>query len=246
MSQTRLGKGDASDALMVRETSRGLSPSLTHATLRAAIPRVGALECGVTSLLAACMALSTGVACAQQAAAPWLPGQPKVPLGAPAPAPAYRPIAWSALSPPGWDAMKGFAAADLKKLDDADPAATELLKKLRQHWDNAPVNLQLVGQPIRLSGYVVPLEQNAEGLTEFLLVPYYGACIHSPPPPANQVVQVLPRSVAKGIKSMDTVSVSGVLRYARNDSYMGTSSWRLEAVSVEPYVETRPGVVAPR
>ena len=148
--------------------------------------------------------------------------------------------------PPGWDGMKGFSTADLQKMDDADPAAVDMLKKLRQSWDNAPVNLQMVGQPVRLSGYVVPLEQNAEGLTEFLLVPYYGACIHSPPPPANQIVQVLPRSVAKGVKSMDTVSVSGVLKYARNDSYMGVSNWRVEAVAVEPYVETRPGIVPVR
>ena len=139
--------------------------------------------------------------------------------------------------------MQDTAGVDLRKFDDADPAAAELLKKLRQAWDNAPVNMQMVGQAVTLSGYVVPLEQNPDGLTEFLLVPYYGACIHSPPPPANQIVHVLPRKAAKGVKSMDTVSISGVLRYVRNDTYMGTSSWRLEAVAVAPFVDSSPGVL---
>lgn len=43
---------------------------------------------------------------------------------------------------------------------------------------------------IRLPGYVVPLTLDGEGVTEGLLVPYVGACIHVPPPPANQIVFV--------------------------------------------------------
>jgi hypothetical protein len=49
----------------------------------------------------------------------------------------------------------------------------------------------LDGQNIRLPGYIVPLEVSEEGrTTEFLLVPYFGACIHVPPPPSNQIVHV--------------------------------------------------------
>jgi hypothetical protein len=49
----------------------------------------------------------------------------------------------------------------------------------------------LNGQHIRLPGYIVPLEVSEEGrTTEFLLVPYFGACIHVPPPPSNQIVHV--------------------------------------------------------
>ena len=52
-------------------------------------------------------------------------------------------------------------------------------------------------RPVRLPGYVVPPLANAQdGLTEFLFVPYYGACIHVPPPPPNQIVHVvLPRPI---------------------------------------------------
>ena len=47
----------------------------------------------------------------------------------------------------------------------------------------------LLQRPVRLPGYVVPLANAQDGrLTEFLFVPYYGACIHVPPPPPNQIV----------------------------------------------------------
>lgn len=50
---------------------------------------------------------------------------------------------------------------------------------------------ELDGQYVKLPGYIVPLESDAGGLLdEFLLVPYYGACIHVPPPPPNQIVYV--------------------------------------------------------
>jgi len=52
------------------------------------------------------------------------------------------------------------------------------------------VNEDLNGQQVRLAGYVVPLEMGGQKITEFLLVPYVGACIHEPVPPANQIVRV--------------------------------------------------------
>lgn len=47
----------------------------------------------------------------------------------------------------------------------------------------------LDGEDVRIAGFVVPVETSAEGkLVEFFLVPYFGACIHVPPPPANQII----------------------------------------------------------
>ena len=51
-------------------------------------------------------------------------------------------------------------------------------------------NLSLSGRKIRLSGFAVPLDLAGDKVRRFLLVPYYGACIHLPPPPANQIVDV--------------------------------------------------------
>jgi hypothetical protein len=150
---------------------------------------------------------------------------------------APRTINWDALVPAGWDPFKDFKTLDLASLNDADPRANALLAQMRKAWDNAPVNPALVGQVVRIPGYVVPLEEGKAGMTEFLLVPYFGACVHTPPPPSNQIIHVLPQSAAAGLRSMDTVWVTGVLSTLQTDSYMGTASWRLTASSVAPYAE---------
>jgi len=165
----------------------------------------------------------------------------KPPLAATAPPKAAagspRTITWEALVPAGWDPFKEFKDLNFQMMDDGDPRASAMLKKMREVWDNAPVNADMVGQTVRLPGFVVPLEDSKEGLKEFLLVPYFGACVHSPPPPANQIVHVLPKSPARGLRSMDAVWITGTLTTGRTDSYMGAASYRIEALSVAPYSE---------
>ena len=164
--------------------------------------------------------------------------KPAAPATAGKPADAgVRTLSWDALVPPGWDPFKDFKDLNFQNLDDGDPRASAIMKKMREAWDNAPVNTALSGQMVRIPGFVVPLEESKDGLKEFLLVPYFGACIHSPPPPANQIVHVLPRTPAKGLRSMDAVWISGTLTTGRTDSYMGAASYRIEAVSVLPYTE---------
>jgi hypothetical protein len=150
---------------------------------------------------------------------------------------AARTITWEQLVPPDWDPFKEFKDLNFQLLDDSDPRAARMLKKMREVWDNAPTNPKIVGQQVRIPGFVVPIEDTKEGLKEFPLVPYFGACIHSPPPPANQIIHVLPRTPAKGLRSMDTVWVSGPISTLRTDSYMGASSYRIEAAEVAPYAE---------
>ncbi len=147
----------------------------------------------------------------------------------------FRTINWDALVPADWDPFKEFKGMNLGALDDADPRAAQMLKKMREVWDNAPINAALIGQRVRVPGFVVPLEDGKDGLKEFLLVPYFGACVHSPPPPANQIIHVLPKVPAKGFRSMDTVWISGVLTADRTDSYMGAAGYRINADEVAPY-----------
>ncbi len=168
----------------------------------------------------------------------------KPPLAAPKPAAAaataFKTITWESLVPPDWDPFKEFKDVNLSAMQDGDPRTTELLKRMREVWDKAPVNPALVGQAVRIPGFVVPLEDTKDGIKEFLLVPYFGACVHSPPPPSNQIIHVLPKSAVKGLRSMDAVWISGTLSNAQTDSYMGASSWSLDAVSVLPYSESKP------
>jgi uncharacterized protein len=188
--------------------------------------------------LAALLASTLQVAHAQPQGVPLM--KPALPASAAAPATAGAPrtITWDALVPAGWDPYKDFRNQDMSALQDGDPRANAMLKKMREAWDNAPVNAALVGQSVRIPGFVVPLEESKEGLKEFLLVPYFGACVHSPPPPSNQIIHVLPRSPVKGLRSMDTVWITGKLNTVQTDTYMGASSWRLEASGVAPYAET--------
>lgn len=43
---------------------------------------------------------------------------------------------------------------------------------------------------IKLVGFLVPLEMTGLEVTQFILVPTAGACIHTPPPPVNQTILV--------------------------------------------------------
>lgn len=150
-----------------------------------------------------------------------VPGQPRL-------------ISWEDLVPKDWNPSKAFKDVDLSTLEDGDPRANELLMKMQQASDNAPTNPAMNGVEVRIPGFIVPLEENKGEITEFLLVPYFGACIHTPPPPANQILHVRPQKGAK-FRAMDTVWVTGKLETLRNDSMMGVSGYHVTAQSVTKY-----------
>ncbi len=157
-----------------------------------------------------------------------------------APAPAtYREIEWDALLPKGWDPLAPLKGLDLAQMEDGDPRAQAALEKAKQYWQEAPVEPSLDGSPVRLPGFVVSLGGEGEALSEFLLVPYFGACIHVPPPPANQVVHVKTKAPLQGFRTMDTVWIEGVLRVERAETAMGDSGYAMREARVEPYVEPR-------
>lgn len=152
-----------------------------------------------------------------------------------APASRYRELGWMALMPQGWDPTQGLKQlpTGIDDLQDTDPRARAMLDGLRAAWDNAPVVPALAGTDVRLPGYVVPLEGTADGMSEFLLVPYFGACIHSPPPPANQIVWCRAATPLKGLRSMDAVWASGRLQVERSSSEMGTVGYALRIDQVD-------------
>ncbi len=83
----------------------------------------------------------------------------------------------------------------LRKLKEAGVDAEDLLSRLKEITEQRRLRAQSVvaeldGQVVRMPGYLLPLEFSGKEVTEFLLVPYVGACIHSPPPPPNQIVHV--------------------------------------------------------
>ena len=147
----------------------------------------------------------------------------------------YKETSWEALVPPGWNPARELDSLDLSRLSDADPRATKALERLREAWNNAPVVAALNGTRIRIAGFLVPLESRDRQIVEFLLVPYFGACIHSPPPPANQIIHVLPAKPVSAGDNMNAVWISGTLETVRSETGLGNASYVMKADSVVPY-----------
>lgn len=157
-------------------------------------------------------------------------------LAAPAEQGADSPeFLWDDLMPADWDPLEPFKDLDLDALDDSDPRAIEALERVREIWDAAPANEALDGRSGRIAGFLVPLDWNANEFREFLLVPYFGACIHTPPPPANQVIHVVADPPVSGFEMMEAVWVEGRLEVASSDTEMGRSGYRMQARSVTLY-----------
>jgi uncharacterized protein len=148
-------------------------------------------------------------------------------------------IDWDRLIPVDWQPetlLEGFDLDAIDELDDEDPRATALMDKLMQLWAEAPVVEELDGLEVRLPGFVVPLELDERKMSEFLLVPYYGACIHVPPPPANQTIHVVAPEGREYVGELfDTVWVTGTLRVIRTSSDLADAGYRIEVTAIEPY-----------
>jgi hypothetical protein len=111
----------------------------------------------------------------------------------------------------------------LAGLDYTNGKSTDTLKKLE-------------GKMVRIPGFVVPLDDFQEEGAEFLLVPYYGACVHTPPPPPNQIVMVeMGGKKAIKLNLFDAVWMSGRLKISSVESPYGTVGYQLEGMKVEPY-----------
>ncbi|MDR1126299.1 MAG: DUF3299 domain-containing protein [Deltaproteobacteria bacterium] len=150
---------------------------------------------------------------------------------------AYREVRWEELVPQSWHPEKIFDKLDIDNLSDGDPRAEKALETFMAEWAKAPVNEGMNGQRIKIPGFIAPLDwENDEELKEFLLVPYFGACIHVPPPPANQIIYVKLEKPLKGIRSMDAIWAYGTITVERTDSgSMGASGYRVQLDKVEPY-----------
>ncbi|MCB1960557.1 MAG: DUF3299 domain-containing protein [Rhodocyclaceae bacterium] len=147
----------------------------------------------------------------------------------------FRTITFDDLMPADWDPNAIFRQLDMASLQDNDPRAMEMMDKIRQAWEQAPVVPELNGQRVRMAGFLVRLEGDEKHIREFLLVPYFGACIHVPPPPANQVVHVIPEQPVPVGPEMGAVWVNGTIRLAASKTDLGDAGYRIDAVAVEPY-----------
>lgn len=153
------------------------------------------------------------------------------------PALAVEELAWGDLVPPeARDAMGSPQPThDLSALADTlsdeefgDPAV--------QVEPAAPVVAELNGREVKLPGYIVPLGINDDGMVnEFLLVPYFGACIHVPPPPSNQVVYVQSETGIKLDALYQPFWISGSMQVEAVESDLANAGYKIADASIEPY-----------
>jgi hypothetical protein len=91
---------------------------------------------------------------------------------------------------------------------------------------------------VAVPGFMVPLEDDADQVTEFLLVPFAGACIHVPPPPPNQMIYVkLKKGQKVRMSFTEPIIVTGQLHVATVDSPYGDVSFNLDGDTVKPYAQ---------
>jgi len=148
-------------------------------------------------------------------------------------------IKWEALVPKGWDPSAEFKGLDLSKMQDSDPRAIEALERLKQAWDNAPAEPALNGKKGRIAGFALPLERKEGKVTEFLIVPYFGACIHTPPPPANQIIHAKSAKPLDGVRMMVPIWTYGTFNVQRGETTWGVAGYRLTVDKVMPYEELK-------
>ncbi|KHK61677.1 DUF3299 domain-containing protein [Pseudomonas frederiksbergensis] len=147
-----------------------------------------------------------------------------------------RDLAWSEMIPPDAppEVPNMTPLHDLSKMSDA--LAAESAPAAKQDMPNAPVVKALDGQQIRLPGYIVPLEVSEEGrTTDFLLVPYFGACIHVPPPPSNQIVHVKSELGVKLDELYQPYWVEGPMQVRPSTSELADAGYQMEAQKIYVY-----------
>lgn len=100
----------------------------------------------------------------------------------------------------------------------------------------APVVAALDNQKVKVPGFIIPIEYSDEDVTEFLLVPFVGACIHVPPPPENQMVYVKLKTPMSTANLWDPVWVKGVIKTERASTEYTDTGYTMDLATTEKYV----------
>ncbi|MGH1576441.1 DUF3299 domain-containing protein [Planktotalea sp.] len=136
-------------------------------------------------------------------------------------------ITWDDLIPPGVPYSEIIAEGEIDEVNDRwKPVFDENANKL---------NPRLDGAYIKMPGFIVPLDQSTKGITTFILVPYAGACIHTPPPPPNQLVFVTTKTPWMSDDLWEPVWVTGLLRHQAQSTEVADTGYALVSDQIEIY-----------
>jgi uncharacterized protein len=143
-------------------------------------------------------------------------------------------------APVGTDGDVAAALAEIERALAARQPVTldwKTMAALNYKTGQMPETLKkLNGTQVRVPGFMVPLEDWEQQVTEFILVPYFGACIHVPPPPPNQMAHVLmTRNRKIEVNLWDPVWVVGTLKIENVESPYGVVGYQVSAERIQPY-----------
>jgi hypothetical protein len=139
----------------------------------------------------------------------------------------YIDLDWQDLLPQG----QGTLPSELRNLlphseDRALAGEQPASSGVRTDWN---------GEIIRLSGFIVPIDFTSTGVTAFILVPYVGACVHVPPPPANQLVFVTTQDAYESAGLFEPISVIGMFGVSSMSTHIADIGYALSADEIVPY-----------
>jgi hypothetical protein len=139
----------------------------------------------------------------------------------------YIDLDWEDLLPQGQEptphAMRGLLPHDEgQPLTSQQPASSGV----RTAWN---------GQIVRIPGFIVPIDYDGSGVTAFILVPYVGACVHVPPPPANQLVFVTTHPPYESGGLFEPVNVIGMFGVSSLRTELAEIGYALSADEIVPY-----------
>ena len=135
-------------------------------------------------------------------------------------------LEWEDLLPEGQStiprALQSLIEHDGPDLSNQQPVSTGV----RSDWN---------GQIVRLPGFIVPIDTVGTAVTAFILVPYVGACIHVPPPPANQLVFVTTEEPYESEGLYAPVNVTGMFGASAISTHLAQIGYALSAEKIEPF-----------
>lgn len=139
-----------------------------------------------------------------------------------------REIWWEDLIPPGvpYSEIIGEGEMDIEN-DTWAPIYDANGVKLNDDLD---------GAYIKMPGFILPFEVTDDGVKDFVLVPYLGACVHVPPPPANQLVVATARTAWPSDQLWDAVWVTGNMRTQLQSTQFGQTGYSITVDAIETYV----------
>ena len=164
------------------------------------------------------------------------------------PSPKFKTIDWdnlmpeedlnALLNPPSYiDDLEDSSLEDLTNEKLQIDLTAELDDRYQQALVSTKIIKEMDGRAVQIPGFVVPVEFDEETITEFFLVPYFGACIHSPPPPPNQIIYVHAPDGLKLNTLYDPFWISGIISTTLVENYMATSAYSMQMKSYKPYTE---------